>query len=1416
MGSISDEQADDNTSQSPPNLGVPATSRKNILSPSISVDSTISNGSTPIRKHRFDDRAQTWISLALRSHKHEFSRDSSPFDLTNSIISDDSQDMLKLTETPKITEIINSPSFRATYGLVECIEPSNIYIAVGTEKGFIVGFNYHQGVEYILTTEEERKDNKEQFEGGSVSAISFSSDSSYLVAGYSRGAIITWNLSSTSTTSAGCIKPYYIIEPTTLENRFTRNVQGHLHNNRINSVCFIGSSRSQLISSDVSGLVFYHHGFKKFMKKYFQTQKILGRNDANIVDNGGRYIIYGCEMLPLGSAHQITDYLGLIAVMTGNVLAIVSVLSLNNPSMINMRVHFKIGRTKHSNKTGTSEGCLSWYPCMKNENNKLQNAKLAYAWNNIVTILEVDNNSLPENLIHIIADLKDKDKAIPVLPIQKTCKWISSNKSNSIVSLKWISNNILFAYIQEPLNSELTLTALHYTFDKGKRRLVRVGQNSLRGLQIASSKVSIESNNRDTHSTRKQNCINLFNNSIKAFKNRLLVLVDDDTNKKLFIGRSISWADKLLGLLASREYSKALSTANDFYNSKNNGQLVLADLPENQELRREMLKPYLVNIMKESINNIFGAEGSDYGFHLATYLDIVSYLYKYDESLSDELYFILETVFEVLNNQFLFFDTIESYILSGKIMTLPPLILKKLIEYYTLNEKGELLTEMICILDVKTLDIDLAIQLCKKYKLRDCLIYIWNFILGDYATPFADFIKDICNLDVDVDNDNEDCLKVFSYMSYILTGRQYPTEKFIDVSQENPAKKSIYKLLFSATSIRYPNDDSDILVAGSEETIFPYLYSLLQFNSFETLSTINEFFEDSILNDDNNSHLTRQYIIEALFDIYEVNETTFTDFDRCQLAIFVARNYPKYSQFIRLSESVLSSIIDDLCTVTNQDIKYDCELALQSLLPLYEPDGELFLLDKLKSARFYSVLISIYRSKGKYSNVLKTWLEKSQQESTENDTLSGILEEAFIYTKSHADKIDLVTFIKRNFQQILIVNIPDFVTLINKYYPSLHSEALTINSDQYFYEYMYVLLDIVDLKSINIENMPQIVGRYMKVLCDYNPSKLYSFVETANLILARDTNEFESVKKTFQQKGLIESLTILLISQSKYEESLNVLLQSMDRLIDSAISNQKKEDLLSKFANCLGRAMDICEIEDTYVEHDGDMYLNERLWLTLIENCVKMSNIAATKRLKSKNNEYQNVSEFLDRCIHDCFKRISESKLNPNVSENEKKEKSFLVIFNRFLENSTKDSKMTTISNIRDILREVFISYSYENEILSISLKMLNESIGESLDLIKLDNLKAWTIKSKWCTSCGKTMWGPDVPKEHFMAWEDRQREALILAQGLGNTVIGAPFNDKKYHNCELIFFKCNHGYHMSCLENLGSKRSKSCVLCLQ
>ena len=102
------------------------------------------------------------------------------------------------------------------------------------------------------------------------------------------------------------------------------------------------------------------------------------------------------------------------------------------------------------------------------------------------------------------------------------------------------------------------------------------------------------------------------------------------------------------------------------------------------------------------------------------------------------------------------------------------------------------------------------------------------------------------------------------------------------------AKKTICDILFSSSTISsVPTENGN--------TIFPYLYTLLKFDSLEMLSCLNEFFEDLFLNED--PKLNRQYLIEALIDIFEANDEQFTDFDKCQLLIFIARNYPKYSQF---------------------------------------------------------------------------------------------------------------------------------------------------------------------------------------------------------------------------------------------------------------------------------------------------------------------------------------------------------------------------------------------------------------------------------------------------------------------------------------------------------------------------------------
>lgn len=1405
------------------------------LTPTISIDSSInsslSNFNSPIRKHRFDDRSQTKISLALQNHKQNTLEaevsNKSTFDISKNanLIT---ENFMKWAETEAISKIINSPHFIKRHGTINYVEPSSIYIVLGTDKGSIIGFNYRQGAEFILesndvSTNDQQNDSNNTTEddevsrnllGGSITAITFSSDSSFLAAGFDNGKIILWDLSSSNGSSASIpstITPFFIIYPISLENRFSKSGQGHLINVAIKSINFIGDLHSNLVSSDISGLVFFHNGFKKFLTKHFLAQKLLGKNDANIHDSSGKYLIHDCSVLPLGSSHQLTDQIGLLAVMTGNMLAIISILSLNNPHNLKPITHFKIGKskyvTKQNNSTASTTGCLCWYPCMEKKSKKVENSKLAYAWNNILTILEIRNDRLPANLMSVIGDLKDKDKAIPKFPIDKTARWACPNKYDNIISIKWLSSDILLIGIKTHETGNVHFTALYYTVLGDDSSLLVVGEDNLDENEICKFEFTINENNtNERHVTESviSPTYTSYNNSIKFFKNRLMLL-SNDQSKKIIFGRCSTWADRLVEHLSAGNYSLALLAANEYYNSTNTGQLVLAGLPNDPESRSSMVKPYLIDIMNETIPHLFSNFKYDHDYFLAVCFDIISYLSK---DTKDDLSNILESLFESYKDKSNFFKTLESYILAGGISSLPPIILKELVEYYISNGKGEELTEIICILDTKTLDIDLTLTLCKKYNLRDCSIYIWTKLLQDYSTPLIDFIKEIRK---DCDDLNDDLQKVYPYMSYILTGRQYPTDKYIEQDQESFARSSVCNILFSVTFVDEIDENTD--------TIFPYLYILLKANSFEMLSTLNEFFENPCLNDNPNNKINRQYIIEALLDIYESNKTSFDHLDNIQLSIFIARNYPKYPQFIRLSESVLNKIVDDLCSNTNQDIFYDCELALQSILPLYETEDDTTLIEKLKAARFYDVLINIYRVDNKHDKVLKIWLERQKQKQKlgkefQVDSLSTVFESFFNLTHSITDRLNVLHVIKENFKAFLQIDTEEFFKIINKFYPSIHNEILLITDDDLMqYNYLTLLFSTKNIKEL--PDIVKLVSVYIKLLCKLDKTvELVDFVSDNVHILARDRSEFDEIKDLLKLENKVDSLSVLYIHDHDFQEALNEIIEMMIRTTD--ISNEKddsKENFINKFNELFECALNICEHPDTYKKSNEteETLLNETMWLYLIENLVVMANSTLTESTMTSNHK----TEFINKCIHRTFRKVIDTKLDPRANDNEKREKSFLVIFNKFLEHSSKNAKIATLSNVRAILQDVFISYSYESEILSISLNMINDGIYKSMKQIKNEKLKGWDIKSKICTSCGKTMWGDEVLSDHYKAWEAKESDALIFNRVKPNELFALPFDKEKFLHCELIYFKCSHGYHSKCLLTLTSKSSKkSCVIC--
>lgn len=1332
-------------------------SAKSLLSssPSIISNSTSSISETLLRKTKFDDRATTKTSLALKSYRNNGNQTSRISTLNEPQPNggggsgeDDEillKDIFQWNELKTISDTINSPEFINLHGSRLFVKSNAVYIAIITNRGNIVIFNYRQEIDYILVPTQSTDENC------SISCIAFSSDCSYLAAGLQDGSIRLWNLKKATKGNHIPNLPFYTIYPISLKSRFAQNVQGHVINTKITYISFVGESNCQLITADDCGLVFFHNGIKKFMNLIYVTTKLLGKNDANLDDS--KFKIRRMEMLPLGSAHQITDKMGIVAIMTDDLLVIVSAISLNDDTVLYVKQHFKIGKPKHIiHEQDFPSYCLSWMPSIQTKTG-VTNIRLAYCWNNILTILELDNKSVSGRILDFINNAKDKNKVISKLPFKKIARLTDER---IIRDIKWLQSDILCVFLDN--------------------EMITIYSNGTMLVPVASQTIGNISD-------------------INLSKHR--VIYTDES--KLFIGKLLGWADILLNKLSQGLYAEALSIADNYYNSNSVGKLTVVGLPQNQKQRGDLIEPYLIKIMREAMPHLIQ---SDHESYITLCLNIIAYL-----AVPNDL---LEALYEIVQDNSIFFQALEPFILSGLILSLPPVVLKALIQYYVkaenqqstnMDDDGELLTEIICTLDIKLLDIDLTIQLCKQYNLRECLVYVWNFVLNDYQTPLVDFFVDIKKNPSSPDN-----FKVYTYLSYILTGSQYPIDKFIN--NDRVAKKTICDILFSSSTISsVPTENGN--------TIFPYLYTLLKFDSLEMLSCLNEFFEDLFLNED--PKLNRQYLIEALIDIFEANDEQFTDFDKCQLLIFIARNYPKYSQFLRLSDSILSDVFNRLCENKSESIFLDCELALQSLLPYFEPEDEYYV-EKLEKAKYYNVLINMYKSEGMFSQALKMWLKREHENASEDtldnetpemdidggsddhdhdhvDQLYLLLESSFASSKNPSDRLNLVKIVKDNFGKFLKLNyvsdynISRFVNLIEQFSPNLHLEVLklTSSSDKTDVDNEIVLsyLREVFLISKSVD-LTQFINRYIELLLLYKKDKeVISFVKQW-----KDKVDYDVVMLLFKNHNAIEPQVILLIDHKKSSVALELILKYVE-------DNVNDTSLQEEFTNLLDLAIAICENPKNHVTSEvraDELKLNEKLWLELITRLVVLvnsSNIVAGSQ----------IYQFFNQFIHDCFKRISDHKLN-NDSKS-----LFLNVFNKFLHQFPEDdpTKFATLANIKDVLQQVFISYSYESEILKITMRMFNRDMYKNMMLLQDIKLAKWDITTKNCANCGKPMWGKHIDTEdlnqHWLAWENCQKQKLW-----GNG------KDDTFDDLKLIFFSCGHGYHYNCLERLGV--NDYCVIC--
>ncbi|EPS40565.1 hypothetical protein H072_5551 [Dactylellina haptotyla CBS 200.50] len=1441
-------------------------------------------------------------------------------------------DIIRWTKLKKIKAQLYSESGRRAYGEPTCI---NIFtsIAIGTTKGLVLIFDYHQSLISVLGQ------NLKAVECGGITSMAISADYTTIAGGHSKGYIFTWEIGKSS-------RPFLSIPPIPLGQVEGKKEDGHVQGTSVLHLGFLGTRHTALVSADDKGMAFSHLASRSLVGRVVKTTRILGRYPFDIATASRPRkpsSVLAFASLPLGNAPQATDTMGLTAMLTPYLLVIVSTTPI-------AQTQHKLARPKEVASEAALSGCLAWFPAIKLKNdggkgekaNQVIQPRLAYSWSNVLTIMEI---------LHSEKDSAEPDPyKPPALHFRLKSRWKSDE---AIVAVQWLNRQILcvntvsqrLIIIEEP-----TMRATE-RFDLIPKHVLHHDYfaRQLRSL------VGTMDEERSLHAS----VANAYYNSVKTFKGRIFLLGSFDMS----VGALSNWADRLLALMEVGDFIGALKLATSFY--LGGAEMVTVGLPQDDDARHAMVKDKLLDMMGASLRYAFGLTAQSVPIKEREQLHELALACVTACMSMGTLDFLFDATFEAFEDgsaEGIFLETLEPLILAGELKYLPPIVVKSLISHYTSLNLESRLEEMICHLDPQTMDIHQVTSLCKEYSLYDALIYVWNQALSDYVTPMTELLALIIPLIAAADEgadvqslNSTNALKLFPYLSYVLTGRSYPTGNVMTDAEATSAKAMLYYFLFLGRPIQWPKGtDKYILTKTSnhnDEPSFPYLRAVLEFDAPSFLSCLNEAFEDPFLNDDPNLDLAasagtselsedqvfgrsvnRQYIVSILLEVMNPND--FNPQDTVYLDMFIARNLPKYPQYLLFPGSTLQRVLLGLCNYPGTDIAEDCQLSAEYLLSVYHPPDTNSLIDSFASAGFYRVLKTVFRTEKDYPRLMEMYFEDTDAIDTVFDCINDLLRPNGVLTAKQRE--DVKAIIEEHAEQLAEIDVEKAAGTLTVTAPDLHQTVVEACGEypERQYKYLRIVFEMSEKKKgkttgnndgrfekDSIVGYGALMELYIRLMCSYDFERVSGFLES----LSPGDLKLDKVIPALEEKGAIDGVVLLMAREGLVKDAmmklvhhLGVLEAAFVGLLQSCVDDDecyRENDnvapmlvALQKFSKvgiwlCQGqmaalesklRGSGRLTLKRALSSKSAALTPEEDLWLDLIDCVVHISKSASgvlrnaqysmstvaspsvaslaesmsSSRPASRASSKSQRSHFsimgerrllaaTHRLVHDVFTALLSA-----TSTGGQNTTSFLRILRAFLNRAAITSP--SLADLRNVLASIFDTYTYEEQLLELSGKLLEKDLFLKVEDAATLRQKGWKPKSQLCEGCGKKLWGAGAAGGIYGAWEDKRIEAFekskaermekdarrererygsiskgkgkampiimpddraILSPGLkdvnetekepetedleGERNDGGVVEGKEHSGIIMVFF-CGHVYHRSCLESLHNDEVKA------
>ncbi|KAL9623994.1 MAG: hypothetical protein Q9160_001747 [Pyrenula sp. 1 TL-2023] len=1345
-------------------------------------------------------------------------------------------DVIRWTKLSKLTAQVFSETGKRNFGRPTCIAISTS-IVVGTSRGIVLIFDYKQNPKGIIGP------GTKSVESGAVTSLAISADYTTIAVGHVTGHIFTWELARSA-------NPFLHITPIANEQGQGRRSDGHLSGVSVLHIGFLGTRRTALVSADDRGMAFSHLATRGMgaVGRTVRTARILGRY-PDVLTRATKprkpSSVLAFSPLPLGNIERSTDSMGMVAMLTPYLLVIVSTTPV-------AQTQHKAARPKEVTAHGAMSAALAWFPAikLKRKESAASKTKLVYCWSNVLSVLEISENARPPS--------EDKTRP-PELDFRVRSRW---KTEEGIVAVQWLSRSVLAVltitqqlHIIEDISMRVT-----DSFDLLQRRIYHT---DLFSEQLNTLVETLDEEDSSMHGV----VADAFYMSFRAYKGRLFLLGSGDVS----IGGLTNWADRLVAMIEADDFLGAIRLATIYFEGA--GEKLTIGLPEDNDARHSVVREKLLEIMSASLRYAFGQNFEDRANSVTNSLlvDLADACLAACVS-TEEQEFLFDEVFTAYDDgdaSPIFLDAIEPYIAESKITSLPPVAVKALIDYYRTNHTPMALEEIICQLNPFTMDIEQVTNLCKKYNLYDAYTYVWTQTLKDFQTPLDELLQIAvsplrANGHTESDFDiRGNALKVFPYISYILTGRLYPTGEIADEAEAAHAKTQIYTALFFNGSV-----ESSGASSASNNTLpliqpsYDRLRAILRLDCPSFMSVLNEAFEDSFLNDTTDQHtngsitaadgernlprqsINRQYLVNILLRV--VNADDFDIDDSIYLDIFLARNLPKYPQYIMLPGTVLHQIVTRLCQPPDDDVREECQLSLEYLLSVYRPPDVQQLVPLFQKALFFRVLKSVYRSEQQYAQWVDAFFQDAEDKEDVFSAITQCLRDSSSLTaKQKQDVRSTIQSHKLDLIDMDVRKVAETVGAVSADMHNLFLEAME-NDPQGQYKYLNTLLEPERETSIepsSLQPIPRHVELYVQLMCRFDPTHVSDYVD----ILKVASLDLDSMLSTIEASEIVDAAVVLLARQGqakgamerlvKHLQTLEATLSGILKNINAAPDHENAAKAVDDVLVSLGKygrvGIWLCQIQteastktNSTRQHRRRSHFNQKisfeegLWLDLINAVVNVTRVVSTRSGGDQRAGYylaqhdHHVTDSLRNLVQEMFTNLLVSATSSRDGPNEI---DFLRVLRGFLDYAASISP--SLAQLRAVIRSVFTAYAHEESLLEITNSMLDKNLFIHVDEMTKLRQRGCRPRGQACEICKRRIWGPGAGLKIWNAWQTMQDEVAkarlsrAAEQESGSSGTGKgkaaqaeiadldELGDREEPNMgAVVVFNCRHIAHQSCL----------------